>query len=151
MEIDKALERVKVDAAVLFKRRDEGDDRALEVADIHVLLLRFRDLDAFVPLGGDGQALVLSATTSAFGTRFGQQLTATRQHERGKIIARALGAADKVGRAVGAQQHLGRAQPSVVVVAHGVAMRTGIVDYKQVTHVDMRQLAIDSELVVVLA
>lgn len=30
-------------------------------------------------------------------------------------------------------------------------MRTGIVDYEQVTHVDMRQLAIDSELVVVLA
>ena len=26
VEIDKALERVKVDAAVLFKRRDEGDD-----------------------------------------------------------------------------------------------------------------------------
>ena len=103
-------------------------------------------------MGGDGQALVLSATTSAFGTRFGQQLTAARQHvERGKIIARALGAADKVGRAVGAQQHLGGAQTAVVVVAHGVAMRTGIVDYKQVTHVDMRQLAIDSELVVVLA
>ena len=139
MEIDKALERVKVDAAVLFKRRDEGDDRTLEAADIHVLLLRFRDLDAFVPLGGDGQALVLSATTSAFGTRFGQQLTAARQHvERGKIIARALGAADKVGRAVGAQQHLGGAQAAVVVVAHGVAMRAGIVDHEHITHVDLR-------------
>ena len=30
-------------------------------------------------------------------------------------------------------------------------MRAGIVDYKQVAHVDMRQLAIDGELVVVLA
>ena len=30
-------------------------------------------------------------------------------------------------------------------------MRTGIVDYKQVTHVDMRQLAVDGELVVVFA
>ena len=30
-------------------------------------------------------------------------------------------------------------------------MRTGIVDYKQITHVDMRQLAVDGELVVVLA
>ena len=26
VEIDKVLERVKVDTAVLFKRRDEGDD-----------------------------------------------------------------------------------------------------------------------------
>lgn len=30
-------------------------------------------------------------------------------------------------------------------------MRAGIVDHKQVAHVDMRQLAIDGELVVVLA
>ena len=49
------------------------------------------------------------------------------------------------------QQQLGGAELAIVVVAHGVAMRAGIVDYKQVTHVDMRQLAIDSELVVVLA
>ena len=103
-------------------------------------------------MGGDGQALVLSATTSAFGTRFGQQLSAARQHvERGKIVARALGAADKVGRAVGTQQHLGGAQAAVVVVAHGVAMRAGIVDHEHITHVDLRQLAIDGELVVVLA
>ena len=94
----------------------------------------------------------MGATAGTFGARLGQQLSAARQHvERGKVIARALGAADKVGRAVGAQQHLGGAQAAVVVVAHGVAMRTGIMDYKQVTHVDMRQLAIDSELVVVLA
>ena len=90
-------------------------------------------------MGGDCQALVLSATTGAFGARFGQQLTAARQHvERGKIVARALGAAYEVGRAVGAQQDLGGAQTAVVVVAHGVAMRAGIVDHKQVAHVDMR-------------
>ena len=100
----------------------------------------------------DCQALVFGATAGTFGARLGQQLSAARQHvERGKVIARALGAADEVGCAIGAQQDLGRAQPSVVVVAHGIAMRTGIVDYKQVAHVDMRQLAIDSELVVVLA
>ena len=152
MEIDKALERVKVDASVLFKRRDEGDDRTLEVADIHVLLLRFRDLDAFVPLSGDGQTLVLGATAGTFGARLGQQLSAARQHvERGKVIARALSTADEVGRAIGAQQHLGGAQTAVVVVAHGVAMRAGIVDHEQVAHVDMRQLAINGELVIVLA
>ena len=30
-------------------------------------------------------------------------------------------------------------------------MRAGIVDHKQVAHVDLRQLAVDSELIVVLA
>ena len=152
VEIDKALERVKVDTAVLFKRRNKGDDRALEIADVHVLLLRFRDLDAFVPLSGDGQALVLGPTAGAFGARLGQQLSAARQHvERGKIIARAFGAADELGRAIGTQQHLGGAQTAVVVIAHGVAMRAGIVDHEQVAHVDMRQLAINGELVIVLA
>ena len=139
VEIDKALERAKVDTAVLFKWCDEGDDRALEVADIHILLLRFCDLDAFVPLGGDGQALVLGAMTSTFGARLCQQLAAARQHvERGKVVARALGAADEVGRAIGAQQDLGGAQTAVVVVAHGVAMRAGIVDHEHITHVDLR-------------
>ena len=94
----------------------------------------------------------MGATAGAFGARLGQQLSAARQHvERGKVIARALGAADEVGRAIGAQQDLGGAQPSVVVVAHGVAMRAGVVDYKQVAHVDLRQLAVDGELIVVLA
>ena len=103
-------------------------------------------------MGGDGQALVLGATAGAFGTRFGQQLTAARQHvERGKVVARALGATNEICRAIGAQQDLGGAQPSVVVVAHGVAMRAGVVDYKQVAHVDLRQLAVDGKLVVVLA
>ena len=103
-------------------------------------------------MGGDGQALVLGATAGTFGARLGQQLSAARQHiERGKIIARALGAADEFGRAIGTQQDLGGAQPSIVVVAHGVAMRAGIVNHKQVAHVDMRQFAIDGELVVVLA
>ena len=102
VEIDKAFERVKVDAAVLFKRRNKGDDRALKIADVHVLLLRVRDLDAFVPLSGDYQALVLGATAGTFGTRLGQQLSAARQHvERGKIIARALGAADEVAEPSG--------------------------------------------------
>ena len=139
VEIDKAFERVKVDAAVLFERRNKGDDRALKIADVHVLLLRVRDLDAFVPLGGDGQALVLGTTASTFGARLGQQLSAARQHvECGKVIARALGAADEVGRAIGAQQHLGGAQTAVVVVAHGVAMRAGVVNHEHITHVDMR-------------
>ena len=152
MEINKALERVKVDAAVLFKRRDEGDDRALEIADIHILLLRFCDLDAFVPLGGDGQALVLSTTTGGIGARLGQQLAAARKDvERGKVVARALGTTDKIRRAVGTQQYLGRAQAPVVVVAHGVAMRAGVVDHEQVAHVDLRQLTVDGELVVVFA
>ena len=103
-------------------------------------------------MGGDGQALVLGATTSTFGARLCQKLAAARQHvERGKIIARALGAADEVGRAIGAQQDLGGAQTAVVVVAHGVAVRAGIVDHEHITHVDMRQLTIDGELVVVLA
>ena len=151
MEINKALERVKVDAAVLFKRRDEGDDRALEIADIHILLLRFCDLDAFVPLGGDGQALVLGATAGAFGARFGQQLASARKDvERGKVVARALGTTDKIRRAVGTQQYLGRAQAPVVVVAHGVAMCAGVVNHEQVAHVDLRQLTVDGELVVVL-
>ena len=152
MEINKALERVKVDAAVLFKRRDEGDDRALEVTDIHTLLLRFCDLDAFVPLGGNRQTLVLSATAGAFGARLGQQLAAARQYvERGEVVARALGTTDKIRRAVGTQQYLGRAQAPVVVVAHGVAMCAGVVDHNQVAHVDLRQLTVDGELVVVLA
>ena len=152
VEIDKALECVKVDTAVLFKWRDEGDDRSLEVADIHILLLRFCDLDAFVPLGGDGQAFVLGAPTGALGTRLCQQLAAARQHvERGKVVAWALGATNEVCRAVGAQQDLGGAQTAVVVVAHGVTVRAGIVDHEHITHVDLRQLAVDGELVVVLA
>ena len=90
-------------------------------------------------MGSDCQALVLGATAGAFGARLGQQLTAARQHvERGKVITRALGAADKVGRAIGTQQDLGGAQTSVVVVAHGVAMRAGIVDHEHIAHVDLR-------------
>ena len=94
----------------------------------------------------------MGATAGTFGARLGQQLSAARQHvERGKVIARALGTTNEICRAIGAQQDLGGAQTAVVVVAHGVAMRAGIVDHEHITHVDMRQLAIDGELVVVLA
>ena len=94
----------------------------------------------------------MGATAGTFGTRLCQQLASARQHvERGKVVARALGATNEICRAIGAKQDLGGSQASVVVVAHGVAVRAGIVDHKQVAHVDMRQLAIDVELVVVLA
>ena len=152
VKIDQALERIKVDAAVLLKRGDKGDDRTLEVADVHILLLRFCDLDAFVPLGGNRQTFVLSATTGGIGARLGQQLAAARKDvERGKVVARALGATNKICRAVGAQQYLCGAQAAVVVVAHGIAMRAGVVDHEQVAHIDLRQLTVDGELVVVLA
>ena len=110
MEIDQALECIEVDTAVLLVRRNEGDNRALEVADIHILLLRFCNLNAFVPLGGNGGALIGRTASRGIGARFGQQLTAAWQHVKcGKVVARALGATDEVGGAIGAQQYFGRA------------------------------------------
>ena len=53
--------------------------------------------------------------------------------------------------AVLAQQHFGAAQLAVVVVAHGRAVGTGIVDVEHVPDVDLGQHPVDGKLVVVLA
>ena len=88
VEIDKALECVKVDTAILFKRRDEGDGWALELRMFMFFSFASAICGCVVPLSCDCQALVLGATAGAFGARFGQQLSAARQHvERGKVIA----------------------------------------------------------------
>ena len=62
-----------------------------------------------------------------------------------------LGAADEAVRAVLAEQDLGAAELAVVVVAHGGALGTGVVDVDQVTDVDLGQHPVNGELVVVLA
>ena len=49
------------------------------------------------------------------------------------------------------QEDLGRSQLAVVVVAHGEAVGTGVVDADDVADLDGRQAAVDGELVVVLA
>ena len=54
-------------------------------------------------------------------------------------------------RAVLAEQDLGAAELAVVVVAHGGAVGTGVVDVDQVTDVDLGQHPVNGELVVVLA
>ena len=53
--------------------------------------------------------------------------------------------------AVLAQQHFGAAQLAVVVVAHGRAVCTGVVDINDVANVDLGQHPVNGKLVVVLA
>ena len=68
-----------------------------------------------------------------------------------EIVHGGLGPADELEGAVLLQQHLGGAELTVVVVAHGVAVGAGIVDDQNIPHVDLGQAALNGELVVVLA
>ena len=55
------------------------------------------------------------------------------------------------GDMAGAEQDLGAAELAVVVVAHGGAVGTGVVDVDQVDDVDPGQHPVNGELVIVLA
>src|SRR6266545_6156228 len=72
------------------------------------------------------------------------------QRQRREVVLDCLGAADQRYVAAFAQQQLGRTQLAVVVEAHGLAVRAGIVKSQQIANLDRRQRPVDRELVVVL-
>ena len=78
-------------------------------------------------------------------------LHAPRGPPPGGVVGGLLGAADELGGAILAQQHLRGPKPSVVVVAHRVAMGPGVVNDEQVAALDLGKLPVHGELVVVLA
>ena len=71
--------------------------------------------------------------------------------EGSEIIAGLLCPADQLEGAVLLQKHLGRAELTVIVISHGEAMGSGIMDHQNITHIDLRQAALDGEFVVILA
>ena len=71
--------------------------------------------------------------------------------QRGKKIVDGFCTADLFDGTVGLQQQLGGTGFAIVVEAHRVAVRTGIVDDHQVAHVDCGQVTLHGEFVVILA
>ena len=74
-----------------------------------------------------------------------------REIESGEIVGGGFGTADHLEGAVGLQKDLGGAELAVVVVAHGEAVGAGVVDGYDVANLDLRQAALNGELVVVLS
>ena len=58
---------------------------------------------------------------------------------------------DQARGTVRLQQHLRAAELAVVIIAHGEAVGTGVVNDQQITDIDARQHAVNGELVIVLA
>ena len=75
----------------------------------------------------------------------------TRIVQRSEVVRGCLRAANELHGTVGFQQQLGRTQLAVVVVAHGMAVRTGIMDDDIVADVDFRQHSVNGKLIVVFA
>ena len=67
-----------------------------------------------------------------------------------EIVHGCLRPADKLEGSVFFQEHFSAAQFAVVVIAHGVAVGTGIVEHQDVADIDAGKAALDGELVVVL-
>lgn len=70
--------------------------------------------------------------------------------QRSEVIFRCLGTADLLYAAVLTQQKLCGFEFAVVVITHCEAVSTCVMDYKIIAHVDLRKLAVDRELIVVL-
>ena len=66
-----------------------------------------------------------------------------------KVITGTLRPANQLEATVFLQKHFRTAKLAVVVIAHGEAVGTGIMDAEDVAHFDFRQAALDGELVVV--
>ena len=68
-----------------------------------------------------------------------------------KIIGGCFGAANHLNGAVLLEQQLCGTELAVVIIAHGEAVRTGIVNHQEIPDVNCRKIAVDGELVVVFA
>ena len=68
-----------------------------------------------------------------------------------EIISGGFSTADQLEGAVFLQQDFRGAELAVVIVAHGMAVSAGIVDYQNITDVNGREAAVNGELVVVFA
>lgn len=75
----------------------------------------------------------------------------SRKIKGGKIVLRRFRAADQLGGPILLQKDLRRAELAVVIVSHRETMRPGIVENKQIPHVNLRQHTVDGKLIVVLA
>ena len=71
--------------------------------------------------------------------------------KRCKVVLRGLCAADHLYRAVLAKQQLCGTQLCIIVIAHREAVRAGIVDINVIADVNLRQIAVNSKLVVIFA
>ena len=67
-----------------------------------------------------------------------------------EVIRRRFCAAHQLGGAVLAEQNLCGAQTAIVVITHGEAVRTGVMNDEQIANINLRQFAVDSELIAVL-
>ena len=68
-----------------------------------------------------------------------------------EIVRRRLRTADQLKGTVGSQQHLRGAELAVVVVTHGKSVGSGIMEYQDISDLDLGQAALDGKLIVVLA
>ena len=74
-----------------------------------------------------------------------------REIEGREIVLRRLGAADELEAAVLFQQNLRGTELAIIIVAHGEAVSTGVVDGYNVADLDFRQTPLNGEFVVVFA
>ena len=74
-----------------------------------------------------------------------------RELQGSEVVFQGLRPADLADGAVPLQEKLRRAQLAVVVEPHGVPVGARVVDHHDVALLDLRELAVDGELVVVLA
>src|SRR6202161_4124477 len=96
-------------------------------------------------------ALVASVAISADLRRRRDEHVGLELERRPGLAADLPAAADQLDAAVAAQQQLLRAQAAVVGEAHREAVRARVVDQQQIADAQLGQLALDRELVVVLA
>ena len=68
-----------------------------------------------------------------------------------KIVAGFFCTADQLEAAILFQQNFGAAELAVVIVTHGEAVGTGIMDAQNITDFNFRQASFNGELVVVFA
>ena len=74
-----------------------------------------------------------------------------RKIEGREIVLRRLGAADELEAAVLFQQNLRGTELAIIIVAHGEAVSTGVVDINDIPDLDLGQHAVDGKLIVILA
>ena len=93
-----------------------------------------RERAQFSPSGGNGDKRTLRRRAAmGKGTRRPQAAKFPEKRNLipdcgGKVILRRFGPPDEPGGAVLTQEHLRRAEAAVVLIAHGVAVGTGVVD-----------------------
>lgn len=70
--------------------------------------------------------------------------------QRGKVVIKRLGTAYELDRTILTEEKFCAPELSIIVEAHRAAMSTGVMDDDAVANRDLRELAVDGKLIVVL-